>query len=490
MAYQLQSIDVFVRETPPNRMNFSIGKSEPSGEKAATGKRRPRAILLVEVTVQSEDGRTATGFSGDRPSFGWLDKRPDIIPDVKLRMLLDIVEKGRTIYLEHGKPFESAFSLWREASESVARFGRENDYEDLMSSFGSAIFERAIIDACCRLEGKSFFEMVHGNLLGIAPETVHSELKDFNLPLILPQQPRTEFFIRHTVGLSDPIDASEWPSENRVDDGEPETLKEYADRDGLRYFKIKISGAPDHDLKRLEKIWHKVLVHVDSPVVTLDGNEAYTDIKEFATFVKRFEKEVTGLFQHTLFIEQPLTRALTLDPKTAATVAEISLLKPLEIDEADGKTTAFKEAFAIGYSGTSHKNCKGVFKSLLNFGLCVHFATVSNRDAFLTGEDLSNMSIIPLHQDFVTLSVLGIDHCERNGHHYAYGMSHLSQGEKQNLLKQNPDLYEERDGEVFLRIKDGKVKAGSLQSIGFGSGTEPDWSTMPTLESWRKSNEV
>ncbi len=471
-------------------MDFSIGKAKASGETVATGKRRPRAILLVKVSLRSDDGRTALGFSGDRPSFGWLDKRPDIEPETKLTMLLDIVEEAQSIYLEKGKSFDSAFSLWLEASQLVAEFGAENDYEALMSSFGSAIFERAIIDACCRIEGKSFFEMVHGNRLGIAPETVHPELKDFNLPLILPQEPRTEFFIRHTVGLSDPIDASEWPAGNRVNDGEPETLKEYAERDGLRYFKIKISGAPDHDLKRLEKIWHRVLVHIDSPVVTLDGNEAYTDLPEFASFVKRFEKEVTGLFQHTLFIEQPLTRALTLDPKTAATVAEITQRKPLEIDEADGSTTAFKEAFAIGYSGTSHKNCKGVFKSLLNYGLCVHYAMVSNRDAFLSGEDLSNMPIIPLHQDFVTLSVLGIDHCERNGHHYAFGMSHLSAGEKQSLLKQHPDLYEERDGEVFLRIEDGKVKVGSLQGAGFGSVTEPDWKTMDALETWRKDHDV
>lgn len=471
-------------------MNFSIGKSEPTGEKAATAKRRPRAILLVRVSIRSHDGKTATGLSGDRPSFGWLDKRQDIDPGEKLTMLLDLVEEARTIYLENGKSFESAFSLWSEASEIVAQFGRDNNYEDLMASYGSAIFERAVIDACCRIEGRSFFEMVHENRLGITPETVHPELEGFNLPLILPQKPNTKFYIRHTVGLSDPIDASEWPEESRVNDGEPETLKEYADRDGLRYFKIKISGEPDHDLQRLEKIWHEVLVHINSPVVTLDGNEAYTDIAKFAAFVKRFEQEVTGLFQHTRFIEQPLTRALTHDPETAATVAEISQRKPLEIDEADGATMAFKDAFAIGYSGTSHKNCKGVFKSLLNFGLCVHFATVSNRDAFLSGEDLSNMSIIPLHQDFVTLSVLGIDHCERNGHHYAYGMSHLFEVEKQALLKQNPDLYEERDGDVFLRIKNGKVETASLQTIGFGSGTEPDWSTMPTLAIWREDNKV
>jgi len=490
MSYQLQFINLFVRETPPNRMNFSIGKAEPSGEAAVTGKRRPRAILLTQVSVKRADGKVAVGFSGDRPSFGWLDKRSEKDPDEKLKMLLDMVEQAREVYLERGTSFESPFALWRESSKEVEKLGGAGDYEDLMSSYASALFERAVIDAVCRLEGKSFFEMVHEDRLGIDPGAVHPELKEMDLAAILPPFPRTGFQIRHTVGLSDPIDDSEWPAENRVNDGEPETLKEYAERDGLRYFKIKISGDPDQDLIRLEKIWRGVLVHADRPVVTLDGNEAYTDIAAFADFVSRFEEEVTGLFQHTLFIEQPLTRALTLDPDTSEVVKRISEHKPLVIDEADGTTDAFKKAFAIGYSGTSHKNCKGVFKSLLNYGLCLHLGKETGRDAFLSAEDLSNMSIIPLHQDFVALSVLGIEHCERNGHHYAFGLSHLSEKEQQTLLEQNPDLYVERDGHVFLRIENGGVSTASLQAPGFGSATEPDLSGLASLKAWRAANEI
>ena len=32
--------------------------------------------------------------------------------------------------------------------------------------------------------------------------------------------------------------------------------------------------------------------------------------------------------------------------------------------------------------------------------------------------------------DFVALSVLGVDHCERNGHHYNYGLSMLAEKER------------------------------------------------------------
>jgi len=488
MRYQLESAELFVRKMPPDRLNFGIGKSDEGGEAKSSAKRRPSAILLARVRIETSDGRSAVGCSGDRPSFGWLDKRPDKSPAVKLSMLLDLVESSREIYLEQGADFASPFGLWQAAYPAVATFAKEHDYEDLMASYASALFERAVIDGVCRIEGKPFATMVREDRLGIDPGAIHPELEGLRFGSLFPEKPRTSFHIRHTVGLSDPVDDSDRADGQRAGDGEPETLKEYAERDGLRYFKIKISGDADADIERLGSIWNRVLVLADRPVITLDGNEAYTDIKSFASFVDRFEEELPGMFQHTLFIEQPLTRALTLDPATADSVRRIDKKKPLVIDEADGTTSAFREAFAIGYSGCSHKNCKGVFKSLLNYALIHHWSEESDRDIFLSGEDLSNMSLVPLHQDFATLGVLGIEHCERNGHHYAYGLSHLNEEEKRAVAEKHRDLYVERDGEYFLRIEDGQVRAVSVQTEAFGTVTQPDWSSLTPLKDWREAN--
>ena len=146
-----------------------------------------------------------------------------------------------------------------------------------------------MIDAFCRAQGISFFEMLRSGKSGIDPGAVHPELKNFPLARILPAAPRTRFWIRHTVGLNDPI--SDGDLTNRVDDGEPETLDEYVKRDGLRFFKVKISGEADADLDRLESIWSQALIRAEQPAVTLDGNESYTDINEFSDFVTRFEEE-------------------------------------------------------------------------------------------------------------------------------------------------------------------------------------------------------
>lgn len=480
--WHIESINVFVRELPPDRGSFVIGKQNKDAPPKLPKKRRPRGFLIVRLELADDKGNRSWGLSGDRPSFGWLDKRADYSAEQKLQRLLNLVNSARAVYLKHSR-FASPFQQSLINAAEVSRIGRAADHEDLSCSFAAALFERAMIDAVCRLQKLSLFEAVRHNTLGFNPKVAFPELQNFKLEHFLPQRPLTTFNIRHTVGLADPLTNADLPKSKRLNDGEPETLEEYVARDGLRFLKVKISGNPEADLARLGKIWD-VIARTNQPVITLDGNESYQDIDAFARFVAAFEEKQLGLFQHTEFIEQPLTRALTHDPTTAKTVAAISEKKPLVIDEADGTLNSFCDAFQIGYSGTSHKNCKGFFKSLLNFCLTRHFGLNNGRVAFQTGEDLSNMPLVPLHQDFAALGVLGIDHCERNGHHYSFGLEHLSDSERRLTKRHHPDLYVERHGGLFLNIRNGQVRCDSLQKSGFGVAFEPDFNNLPPLKDW------
>ncbi|MFT4688567.1 MAG: hypothetical protein ACKVHO_03885 [Verrucomicrobiia bacterium] len=479
MTYRIESIEVFVRETPPGRMAFLIGKQQGN---QPPPKRRPRGILLCRMTMSDDRGRVVRGMSGDRPSFGWLDKRKHYDSDQKLQRLFALLESARKIWLAEPR-FKSPFRQWLTCHSEVQRIGRETDHESLTASYVSALIERAMIDGVCRLHNLSVFDFLHQGKLDFDPGQVLPELRGVELSKILPPRPRTSFFVRHTVGLGDPILAADQPREKRINDGEPETLEEYIRQDGLRYFKVKIGGDPDADLDRLKRIWQAV-VKADEPVVTLDGNESSKDIDAFARFVERFAKEIPGLFQHTSFIEQPLTRAVTHDAGTTQTIRRLSKMKPLVIDEADGNTTAFHHAFQIGYDGSSHKNCKGFIKSLINYALCRRFTDTTGRNAFQSGEDLSLMPLVPLHQDYAALGVLNIAHAERNGHHYSFGQGHLSAGEKVLATRHHPDLYTERRDELFLDIRKGKLNCKSLQCPGFGVRFEPEWERMTPLEKW------
>jgi len=475
MNYKIESINLFVRELPPDRMVFAIGKVK--------AKRRPRAVWLCRMVVSDEKGNSAWGVSGDRPSFGWLDKREKYSSEQKYDRLKHLVEVARKVYLSCSK-FKTPFELWYNSHGQIQKLGRTQDHESLSSSYVSALFERAILDAVCRLHNKSIFEMVRSDALGIDAARLHPELKDISIGKTLPRRPLREIYIRHTVGAKDPIHAADLPKASRLNDGEPETLEEYIRRDGLRYFKVKIIGDPEADLARLERVWSAV-VHAEQPVVTLDGNESAHNLDIFARFVESFEKQIPGLFQHTAFIEQPLTRALTYDSTTVKAIAAISKKKPLIIDEADGNTTSFANAFKIGYSGTSHKNCKGFIKSVMNHALCDVLRELKGQDAFLSAEDLSLMPLVSLHQGFAAVALLNIAHAERNGHHYSFGQRHLTPREQQLARHHHPDLYTRRKADLFLNIQAGKVRCDSIQCPGFGVKFEPEWKKLTPLGDWK-----
>ena len=103
---------------------------------------------------------------------------------------------------------------------------------------------------------------------------------------------------------------------------------------------------------------------------------------------------------------------------------------------------------------------------------------------FMTGEDLQNLPIVPLHQDLLMVAILGLTHCERNGHHYNRGLSMLSPTDKGSVAKHHRDLYRKRDGEWYLNVQRGQVAINSLFGSGFAVADEPDWDSKTDLRTW------
>jgi hypothetical protein len=360
--------------------------------------------------------------------------------------------------------------------------GRRDGQETLTASFASALLERSVLDAAARLHSKPIYQMVREKQLGLDLAAVHPALDGIDFAGLLPARPRTRFHIRHTVGPADALTPADIRRGDSVGDGLPETLAENIDRYELRFFKVKISGDIEADLQRLQDVWD-VLPKAPETTVTLDANEAYQDIRAFEQFVRLLRGRAPGLFDHIAYIEQPLLRGLTMDESTGAAVKRISAEKLLLIDEADGTVDAYRRAHAIGYAGTSHKNCKGFFKSLLNRALVERFRGDGD-PAFLSGEDLQNLPIVPLHQDFVSVSILGLTDCERNGHHLNFGLSMLSEVDKASIARNHSDLYEQRGDEWFLKIRGGMVDTSSLHCPGFGVIDEPDFDSMEPMDAW------
>ena len=109
----------------------------------------------------------------------------------------------------------------------------------------------------------------------------------------------------------------------------------------------------------------------------------------------------------------------------------LSAEKPVIIDESDDSLDAFPRAKALGYKGVSSKTCKGIYKSLINAARCKEWGD----GYFMTGEDLTIQAGLALQQDLALVSLLGLTHVERNGHHYVNGMAGLPRENKTRFSK-------------------------------------------------------
>jgi len=260
-----------------------------------------------------------------------------------------------------------------------------------------------------------------------------------------------------------------------VNDGLPETLEEVIARYGHRWFKLKVGGDAKADVERLTAI-ASVLDRIPGDYhASLDGNEQYEDVHGVLELWRRIREvpSLERLASNVVFIEQPIKRQKAL----AADISALAAEKPVIIDESDDSLDAFPRAKALGYRGVSSKTCKGIYKSLINAARCAAWG----KGYFMSGEDLTIQAGLALQQDLALVSILGLTHVERNGHHYVNGMAGLPAGEQERFLKSHADLYERSHGAVRVHIRDGKVQLGSLDCPGYASRAMPDWSHMKEM---------
>jgi hypothetical protein len=437
---------------------------------------------FLRVHVRLDDGREGFGYAAEALGAKWFDKNPALSDADNVEQLRKSIEIAADAYRE--APPSTPFDLFADNYRYQLRAGRGLELPPLVASYGNALLDRAVLDAVCRLFGVSFWTAMRSNLAGMTPHPVIPDLGAFDFNAFLAGlTPVTSIEARHTVGLLDPITASDQAPGTRVDDGLPETLEEVLATYRQRCFKLKVSGDRRADLDRLVRI-ASVLDAVPGLHVTLDGNEQYEDVESVVELWSAIEAEpaLQKLCAATLFIEQPIKRAVAL----SRPIAPLARFRPVIIDESDGELDAFVRARSLGYGGVSSKDCKGFYKSIVNLARCrVWNAEAGDGGYFMSGEDLTTQAGLSVQQDLALVALLGLADVERNGHHFIDGFAGRPQGESLSFLQAHPDLYHEEDRRVRLLIRDGRLQLGSLECPGFGSAVVPDLSTtarMPKAE--------
>ena len=105
-------------------------------------------------------------------------------------------------------------------------------------------------------------------------------------------------------------------------------------------------------------------------------------------------------------------------------------------------------------------------------------------DYLMTGEDLCSVGIIATQADLCLAATLGLEHVERNGHHYHPGLSYLPEAQQQAALAAHGDFYIQQHGRICPHLTNGRFQIGSLQCTGFGFAVEPDFDSMQTPDQW------
>lgn len=425
-------------------------------------------------------GRAEAGLAADDLPPKWFTKDPARGLDDEIAEMLRVIRAAVTH--ARGIRAPSAFAFWRELYGAQHAWGAAKNLPPLLVHFGTSLVERALIHALCRSHATSFSAALRANVFGFDLGAVRPELAGTAPRDWLPETPPAEIFARHTIGLSDPLDATDLAVGERVNDGLPQTLVESVRAYGLRHFKIKINGEAARDHERLERMAAMFTAECgDDYAFSLDGNESFHDVPSFAEYARRLmaAPATRALWPHLLYVEQPWHRDVALSPAIEVLARSWPDRPPIIIDESDGELSSVPAALALGYSGTSHKNCKGVFKGVANACLLAQ-RRAQGQVGVLSGEDLVNVGPVALIQDLAAQAALGVTSVERNGHHYIAGLAQFPRALQEHALHWHGDLFTRSDaGWPRLNVRHGKIAIGSVNAAPFGVPGELDFSGVP-----------
>ena len=434
--------------------------------------------VIARLTFELPGGR-AWGLAADLLPPKWFTKDPQQPLDEEVAAMLGVIRGAirRAADVRAATPF----AFWREVHTAQAAWAEAAGCPPLLAHFGTSFVERALLHAVCRAHGASISAALRGDLLGLDLAALDAELAGMRPADFLPAHPPERIHSRHTVSLADPITAADVPAAERLADGLPQTLEEVVAFYGQRHFKLKVNGDAARDRDRLARMTRVLAAAPGGAACSLDGNESFREVAAFRGYFEelRADPALAALWPCLLYVEQPWHRDVALSPALGALARDWPERPPIIIDESDASLDDLRVALGLGYAGTSHKNCKGVFKSVVHAGRLAR-RRAAGLPAVHSGEDLGSVGPISPLQDLAAQAALGITSVERNGHHYFAGLRQFPAALQEHARRHHPDLYVPMDdGVPRLDLRGGELRIGSLNAAPFGVPGAPDLTAIP-----------
>lgn len=253
----------------------------------------------------------------------------------------------------------------------------------------------------------------------------------------------------HLVGGLDPLTEADLDGQ-QPNDGYPNTLEQWIERDRLTCLKVKLRGNDDQwDHQRIVDVW-RIGASKGVRWISADFNCTVTDPEYVNAILDRLKTEHPETFESLLYVEQPFPyelKELRIDARSVAA------RKPLFMDESAHDWKLVRLGESLGWNGVALKTCKTQTGALLS--LC--WAKAHGMQLMV--QDLTNpmLALIPhvllaSHTD----TIMGV---ETNATQFYPAASNLE-------AKIHPRLYRRRDGEIDISTIKGPGFGYRVEEIG------------------------
>ena len=413
-------------------------------------------IARAKLTVESEGGKTATGWGETPLNVQWVwpskmsfTERHEILKTLTVRIAkawTDMIHVGDVFELSHLFQ-KNLLNQTLDKLNADDRAGQE-PVPWLAALVCCSLFDIALHDAFGKIADKPIYECYTEDYLNrdLSFYLEHDDDPKYfedKFPADFLEFPRPDTLPAwHLVGGLDPIAESELTGDEPNDDY-PVLLEDWIATDGLDCLKIKLRGNDrDWDCQRVVDVGHIALKH-NVHYLTTDFNctvHAPEYVNAILDDLAKIEPEVYALIR---YVEQPFPYDLEAH---AIDVHSVSERKPLYMDESAHDWEVVRAGRALGWTGVALKTCKTQTGALLS--LC--WAKAHGMELMV--QDLTNPMLAQIPHVLLAAHADTIQGVETNGMQFYPNASAPE-------AKVHPGIYSRRNGVVDL---------GTIEGPGFG----------------------
>ena len=420
-------------------------------------------IGYVRVTVENRAGAVAQGWGAMFLMDLWAWPVSQASHEAKNRVMRDLLDAyARTVagYGRYAHPLElfmqTEAELRRLSRELCARHTPGEEMPFLGALICASPVDHALHDAFGHANGIDSYR-------GYGPEHMSFDLSrylgakyrgvypsQFLRQDYLPQVP-----IFHLVGGLDLLRREE-ARDAFPQDGTPNSLDDWIERDGVFCLKVKLNGRDlAWDLARtLEaaRVYHEVQTTrrpdlPAQPYLTADTNEQCESPEYIVEYLRKLGEVAPRVYDAIFYIEQPTERDLTAHRWNMRAIAKY---KPVLIDESLTSVGDFQLAMELGWSGIALKSCKCLSSNLL-FVPMAELARIPYAMQDLTNPSLALLESVGLAAR--THTILGV---EANSRQFFPAANAIQ-------AQVHPELY---------HVRNGMARTATLRGTGLGMQTD------------------